>query len=183
MNIQFLKIRDVKSPQRSSSEEAGIDFFIPTLTNYFFKSLNECNPLHGRQYTILNRPGMEPEIELLSGGRILIPSGIKVFLQPSTCLQVNNKSGVATKEGLIYTAQVVDSTYYGEVHLGVANISKKSVYLTGSKKLLQRLHLPIILSEMEEVGLDEYNDLITNRPSERWDKGFGSNFETLKTKK
>lgn len=182
LNIQFVKTRDVISPQRSSLEEAGIDFFIPIFSQVFFNDLNKCNPLHGRHYTILNRPGSEPEIELLKGGRILIPSGIKVYLPFKTCLQVNNKSGVSSKEGLIYTAQVIDATYYGEVHLGIANISNKSVFLTGGKKLLQMLHLPIYTSEMQEVGTDEYNELVKLRPTERGDNGFGSNYEQLKNK-
>lgn len=42
--ISFLKIRDVKSPNRAHPFDAGIDFFIPKFTSSFVKDLKEKNP-------------------------------------------------------------------------------------------------------------------------------------------
>ena len=178
MNIEFVRVREVEVPRRASGEEAGIDFYIPKINHKLIEDINKNNILHGRHYTVLAHSFDDIiKIELFKGGRILIPSGIKVFLPHGTCLQVNNKSGRSTKDGLIFTAQVIDSTYYGEVHLGVANIGNNSVFLESNQKLLQMLHLPILLTEPLEIGEDEYEDLIKSRPSSRMDLGFGSDFE------
>lgn len=41
-----------------------------------------------------------------------------------------NKSGVATKDGLTFTAEIVDSPYTGEMHIGIQIIHlKKYGYL------------------------------------------------------
>ena len=43
-DIKFIKIRDVKSPERGTSEAAGIDFFIPWQSENFAADLKEKNP-------------------------------------------------------------------------------------------------------------------------------------------
>jgi dUTPase len=42
--IKFLKIRDVKSPERGNPTDAGIDFFVPKFNSKFIKDLIEKNP-------------------------------------------------------------------------------------------------------------------------------------------
>ncbi len=42
--ISFLKIRDVKSPDRAHPFDAGIDFFIPKFVPKFIKDLKDKNP-------------------------------------------------------------------------------------------------------------------------------------------
>lgn len=65
-------------------------------------------------------------IALKPGHRILIPSGIKGLLEPpASMLMAANKSGIATKKGLIFTAEIVDSPYVGEIHIGIYNTSQE----------------------------------------------------------
>ena len=56
--MKFTKIRDVKSPQRANSTDAGIDFFIPN-------DWDDTDLMHEHK-------------TLLPGQSVLIPSGIKV---------------------------------------------------------------------------------------------------------
>lgn len=42
--IKFLKIRDVKSPSRAFTYDAGIDFYVPKFDKKFIKDLKEKNP-------------------------------------------------------------------------------------------------------------------------------------------
>ena len=42
--ISFLKIREVKSPDRAHAFDAGIDFFVPKFTPEFINDLKEKNP-------------------------------------------------------------------------------------------------------------------------------------------
>lgn len=104
--------------------------------------------------------------------RINIPSGIYCQMEDSgRALIAHNKSGVASKHGLIYGAQVVDFEYQGEIHINVINTSSKVVRIYAGQKLMQFLELPIFTSDIEEV--DTLQNLYKGATS-RADGGFGS---------
>ena len=106
--------------------------------------------------------------------RILIPSGIRGLLEPrDSMLMAANKSGISTKKGLIYTAEIVDSPYTGEIHIGVYNTSHEVQIIEAGTKLVQFIHVPIYLTEPEEVTNGEfYND--ASDWGTRGNNGFGS---------
>ena len=104
--------------------------------------------------------------------RINIPSGIYCQMENSgRALIAANKSGVASKEGLIFGAQVVDFEYQGEIHINVINTSSKVVRIYSGQKLIQFLETPIFTSTIEEV--DTLQNLYKGATS-RADGGFGS---------
>ena len=104
--------------------------------------------------------------------RVNIPSGIYCQMaEPGRVLIAANKSGVASKEGLIYGAQVVDFEYQGEIHINVINTSSKVVRIYEGQKLIQFLETPIFTSDIEEV--DSLQNLYKGATS-RADGGFGS---------
>ena len=78
--MKFTKTRDVKSPTRANSTDAGIDFFIP-------------NDYEGT--------------DLVPGESAFIPSGVKVNVPEGFALIAFNKSGVAVKKNLHVGACVV----------------------------------------------------------------------------
>lgn len=164
--VKFLKTRDVKSPVRGTGEAAGIDFFVPNFTPDFLVDLIKKNP------------GIECSIDgnlhmcIKPQHRILIPSGIHTYLTPGTALIAANKSGIASKKGLVFAAQVVDSDYSGEVHIGVINTSDIPVVVSCGDKLIQFIHTPVLLSPLEEVDNDTFDKL--HDASERGAGGFGS---------
>ena len=175
MTIKFLKVRNVTSPSRANSYDAGIDFFVPELTEEFIKVLKEKNPsLHVK----LSEPHGNINIILNSLERILIPSGIHCQMyEPGRALIAANKSGVATKRGLIFGAQVVDYEYQGEIHLSLINVSEVPVIIESGMKILQFLETPVFNSDIEisvksSQGLDE-KTFYENETS-RGEKGFGS---------
>lgn len=92
------------------------------------------------------------------GSRIMIPSGIKSRMEkPGRALIAGNKSGVATKHGLVFGAQVVDYTYKGEIHLSLINTSTKNVRIYENMKILQFLETPVFNSEVKvEESFYEY---------------------------
>lgn len=158
--MKFAKTRDVKTPTRGTAASAGIDLFIP----------NDWN-------------GGEP-LDLQPGGNILIPSGIKVNVPAGHALIAFNKSGVASKKGLIVGACVIDEDYQGEVHLNVININQEfdttrdGVYfidsgyvkITPGEKLLQCILLPVNYAMPIEVTEENLYEEETTRGS----GGFGS---------
>lgn len=166
-SIFFIKTRSVISPQRNNPTDAGIDFFIPTFDSQFQKDLIDKNPT------------IDPSTQLFSDHlilnphqRILIPSGIKVKIEHGTSLIAFNKSGICTKTGLIFGAQVIDSDYSGEIHISLINTSQYPIAIKENQKIIQFIHLPIILSQLQWISEEEYNELV--KTSIRKDNGFGS---------
>jgi dUTPase len=104
--------------------------------------------------------------------RVNIPSGIYCQMQEEgRALIAANKSGIASKHGLIFGAQVVDFEYQGEIHINVINASSKVVRIYEGQKLIQFLETPIFNSEIEEV--ETLQNLYQGATS-RADGGFGS---------
>ena len=163
--IKFLKTREVKSPSRANKFDAGIDFYVPEFTPEFVKLLQEKNPeiYITDEYIILS-----------SNEKIFIPSGIHCQMAwPDRALIAANKSGVATKLGLVFTCQVVDYEYQGEIHIGLANISDGAVKITPGMKAIQFLETPIFISDIEiteEKTPKEFYEFETTRGA----GGFGS---------
>lgn len=159
--MKYIKIRDVKSPTRGTPQSAGIDFYIP----------NDWND--GKTY------------ELGPGERLLIPSGLKLKVPEGNALIAFNKSGVATKTGIIVGACVVDEDYQGEIHLSIINTNQPKEYwkdgywatdsgyveIEPGTKLMQFIAVPINYVHLEEVF--SINDLFPEE-SERGSGGFGS---------
>ena len=114
--MKFSRIRDVKIPTRANSTDAGIDFFIP----------NDM-----------------PKVELRSGDKCLIPSGIKVDVPEGYALIAFNKSGIATGRELQVGACVVDCGYQGEVHFHLFNYGNNVVWLHPGEKIVQFVLLPL----------------------------------------
>jgi dUTPase len=186
VQLEFTKIREVKSPNRANDGDAGLDFYIPKLT---VEDILKVGEKHDKDFTGINRKmygrgnlkfsGIETEglcVVVNPGGRILIPSGIKVLINPKeSMLMAANKSGVATKDGLTFTAEIVDSPYTGEMHIGIQNASNEPVYISlrEDKKIMQFVHVPIILSTPVEITNEEYEEKAKNWGT-RGDKGFGA---------
>lgn len=172
MELKYTKIRDVKSPVRGTAEAAGIDFFVPEYNETFKSDFEDKNP--DVWYSIFDKNPDNPYmwIILKPQQRVLIPSGIKTWMTPGTALIAANKSGVASKKGLIFGAQVVDSDYAGEVHISVINTSNEDVIIKTGEKLIQFIHTPVLLTPPEEV--DEFMFNALHDKSQRGTGGFGS---------
>lgn len=159
MYLKYAKVRDVKDPTRANPGDAGLDFFVPD--------------------------GPEP-IRIEAGGRVNLPSGIKVEVPFGFALVFFNKSGVAAKKGLLTGACIVDHGYKGEVHLNLINPGVDAVYLSPGDKAIQALLLPVILPSLLQVFEEElYADVMlagargagafgsTDRPVEIKERGVG----------
>lgn len=144
--MKYIKTRNVKDPNRGTSDSAGIDFYIP----------NDFND--GKQLT------------LHPNDSINIPSGIKVLLDKGTCGIFFNKSGIAVK-GMLVGAQVIDADYRGEVHLNIHNTSEYYQILTPGQKITQLIIQNIDLTVPKLISEDEYSQ---NDTTERGSGGFGS---------
>lgn len=123
--MQFVKTRDVKSPQYSSDGASGLDFFVPN--DMAWESFN-----------------------IYPGVGLLIPSGIMVELESLTCLLATNRSSLGTK-GLVVGATLIDEDYRGEIHLSVFNVSKQVITITRGQKLIQFVHIPFYRLPLKQL--------------------------------
>ena len=140
--MKFSKVREVRTPTRGTKESAGLDFYIPT--------------------------GFDQHV--LPGEKVLMPTGIKANIPKDTMIQVCNKSGIASKLGLLVGACIIDSDYQGEIILNLWNVSNKAVTIASGAKISQMILVPILFPTMEEV--DE--STLFDKETERGDGGFGS---------
>lgn len=175
--IRFTKTRQVVDPCRNNDTDAGIDFYVPTDLTIDelmgIPSNKTCRLKSGVNFRE-DTWGFVEEIILNPGQRILIPSGIQVLIEPEdSMLQANNKSGISSKQGLIFTAEVVDSPYVGEVHIGVVNTGVDPVTIIPGKKLVQFIHIPVYLTKPQHISNSEYNELAKDWGT-RGNNGFGS---------
>ena len=143
--LKIFKTKDVKTPSRGTPKSAGIDFYVP----HDFTSVS-LRPSH----------------------TILIPSGIKARIPEGYALVANNKSGVATKLGIIVGASVVDEDYTGEIHIHLLNVGTQVVNIHPGQKIIQFIlekqeYLSVEVAESEEILFSDLN-------TERGDGGFGS---------
>lgn len=159
--MQFIKTRDVKSPERVVGENAGIDFYVPNSNQDFIDALLSKNTefyikrkgerLSGVSYFDLEKN----QIVIAPHQDVIIPSGIKSKFGPELALIANNKSGVATKKKLIFGASVIDCSYQGEWHLHLINTSKKYQTIECGQKIIQFIPHLISTEEVEVLDIPE----------------------------
>lgn len=169
--IKFFKSRKVKTPTRGTSLSAGIDFYVPDYTDTFINDLIKKNSSSSLPL-LVQVSDNEAYITILPNGRALIPSGIHSYMDANSALIGANKSGVATKSGLVFGAHVIDADYTGEIHISVINTSNVPVTVKSGEKLIQFIHTPVLLSDFELVDQNAFNEL--HGVTERGDGGFGS---------
>lgn len=159
--MKFLRIRDVKSPERGTSKAAGIDFFVP---NDF------------------DRIVLFPQTD------VLIPSGVKMVIPEGYMLMAADKSGVVTsteacrkanripkKEAfnsvVVIGAKIVDEDYRGEIHIHIINVGSEPVIIKPGMKIAQFILVPVSYEELDEAYSEEY---LFDGISERGEGAFGS---------
>lgn len=145
MSVRFLKVRDVKSPERGTKYSAGIDFFVP----------NDFMPR-----------------AIAPGEDILIPSGIKVGLPLGTMLMGADKSGIASSKkakrrvgmeakdalpnsAVIIGAKIIDEDYPGEMHIHLINVGSEVVTIKPGQKVAQFIIVPVLYDLPQEVKSEE----------------------------
>jgi len=160
---------DVKAPVRDAGN-AGVDFFIPNATVEFINAFTAKNHPENAYMTVESN-----KIFIMPHGRVNIPSGIRSYLSPNVALEAQNKSGIATKHGLVYGASVVDANYQGIIHISLINTTDKVVELPLGMKAVQFLPRLIDISPVEvynNMSLEEfYKDF---EFSNRGEGAFGS---------
>lgn len=107
-------------------------------------------------------------IELKSGERKLVPTGIAMQIPVGYGGFIFPRSGLAHKNGISMSngVGVIDSDYTGEIKVALCNISDTDYVINPGDRIAQMVIMPYAAAELEEVDcLDE---------TERGNGGFGS---------
>lgn len=161
--IGYMKLLEVKSPNRGTNKSAGIDLFIPENTADFFNVFRKYN-----QNTLYSTEG----ILLAPFKDVLIPSGLKFKIPSDTMLMVANKSSVSTKKKLIHGAHIIDEDYTGQILIHLINTHNKHVFLSFGEKITQVILVPILYPSLIEYPTTD--ELYRDHTSMRGEGGFGS---------
>ena len=163
---------DVKRPERDFGN-AGIDVFIPFNSGTFVQAFNEKNKPENA-YLDVNENG-DDVIRIEPHGRVNIPSGLRSRFCVNIALEAQNKSGIATKLGLVYGASTVDASYQGIIHISLINTTSKMIEIPLGMKIVQFIPRLIDISEVsvcDDTTFDEfYRDF---EHTNRGEGGFGS---------
>ncbi|HMS90639.1 MAG TPA: hypothetical protein PKC87_00240 [Candidatus Absconditabacterales bacterium] len=162
--MYIIKTREVKTPERGTELSSGIDFFIPTDLTEITVTPTET-VIHDKKTII------DSEITIDPGCGALIPTGIKMIIEPGFDLVFDNKSGVASKKGLIIGAKVVDSDYRGEVHIHLINTTNSVQKLKLGEKVAQAIIRPVVLVSPQIITNEDFEKACN---TERGEGGFGS---------
>lgn len=174
MNIKFAKVFDVKTPNRNNSDlNVGVDFYMPAYSREFMVQLSEKNSNNDVKCFLarLDDKDLRMYIEIGPHSQVNIPSGIRVILPTDRCLNAFNKSGIATKYGLLVGAQLIDPNYRGQIHINLHNNTDKVVRLEEGQKIAQFAELEFYTDPWEEIEVDQYE--AEPMPDDRGTRGFG----------
>lgn len=133
--IEYLKIRDVKDPVRNEGAvgfvDAGIDFHIPEFSESYASELEALN-IKG---FVVSETADTPSMFIAKNTIFKIPLGVKVKFSFDVAMRAGNKSGVATKQYVVYGADTIDAAYQGEwIFNGIA---LKDTVLKFGQKIIQ----------------------------------------------
>ena len=144
MKLRCYKVRkSAKLPTRAHSSDAGMDLFF-------------CPPPN---------PDLPKQIESVPPfSNSLFPTGVKIEVPEGYMLEIKNKSGIASKRGLLVGACVVDRGYTGEIFVNLHNITHRSQTFYPGDKIAQAVFVKIT-TDIELVEAENIYDEETSRGS------------------
>ncbi|CAN7321116.1 dUTP diphosphatase [Brevundimonas sp. LjRoot202] len=110
----------------------------------------------------------ETPMILAPGARALVPTGLKIALEPGYEAQVRPRSGLALKHGLtcLNSPGTIDSDYRGEVGVILANLGQEPFVIRRGERIAQ-----LVVARCEQAALVEVEAL---DQTARGAGGFGS---------
>ena len=110
----------------------------------------------------------ETPVILPPGGRALVPTGLKIALEPGFEAQVRPRSGLALKHGLtcLNSPGTIDSDYRGEVGVILINHGQEPFAIKRGERIAQ-----LVIAKCEQAAMIE---VATLDETARGAGGFGS---------
>ena len=152
MKVRVQRLHEeAKMPVRAHATDAGMDlFFCPAPRDDIPKQVESVLP-HGSS---------------------LFPTGLKIEVPEGYMLEIKNKSGIASKRGLLVGACVVDRGYTGEIFVNLHNPSDRTQTIHAGQKIAQAVFVKI----REDIQIIE-SENIYDKETSRGDGALGSTGE------
>ena len=152
LKVRVQKLHDnAKLPVRAHPTDAGMDLFVCPAP----------------------RDDIPKQIEsVLPHGSSLFPTGLKIEVPEGYMLEIKNKSGIASKRGLLVGACVVDRGYTGEIFVNLHNPSDRTQTIHAGQKIAQAVFVKI----REDIQIIE-SENIYDKETSRGDGALGSTGE------
>lgn len=153
-----------KEPIRGTVHSAGMDIYTPEITSQFCKDLYEKNKTQARKSFIHGGEDetysvTERDLYIMPHARIIIPTGLRFLIPEGTYLEVANRGSVASQQGLIYGAHIVDEDYISPVFINLINTTDNTIYLKPGTRIAQLLHKEYIKSTLKKVDISTFLNL------------------------
>ena len=173
--LQFLKLYNVKDPQREIGN-AGIDFFIPEMSEKFAQNFYKLNENTEAKLEIAeNEDGsIQRYVIIKPNGNVLIPSGLCSLMPIDDGLLLCNKSSIATKLRLDLGAKLIDHSYEGEIVFHLENRTSRYRILDLGMKIVQGIPIKIDIDEIKVVNDVPKEKFYEEHMKTRLDGKFGS---------
>jgi dUTP pyrophosphatase len=123
ISVRVQRLHDnTKLPDRAHAWDAGMDLF----------------------YCPAPKEELPNQIEtILPHGTSVLPTGLKIEVPEGYMLEIKNKSGIASKRGLLVGACVVDRGYTGEVFVNLHNVTQRNQIIKSGQKIAQAVFVKI----------------------------------------
>jgi dUTP pyrophosphatase len=161
--VKVLIKTDNELPTYGSEKAAGFDFKAD------FTGKNETTDFIGEGF---HYSKIQNQIIVHAhGGRVLIPTGVRIGLPDGYELQVRPRSGLALKNGIsvLNTPGTVDSDYYGFIGIILLNTGKLDFVVNEGDRIAQG-----VLKRVEQVEWVKVDTVEELGQSQRGENGFGS---------
>lgn len=114
------------------------------------------------------RAKIDSPLVIPPGGRVLVPTGLKIALPRGWEAQIRPRSGLAWKHGItvLNSPGTIDADYRGEIKIILVNLGTDDFQIHGGERIAQMVITRVWQAHfVEKEGLDE---------SHRGEGGFGS---------
>lgn len=114
------------------------------------------------------RAAVESDVTLAPGGRLAVPTGLRLEIPAGFEGQVRPRSGLALRHGVTVANApgTIDSDYRGEVQVLLVHLGDQPFVIRRGERVAQLVLSPVVRAELAEVESLE--------PSDRGSGGFGS---------
>lgn len=99
------------------------------------------------------------ETQISAGAIVLVPTGVKAYMQPGEVLYLYDRSSNPRKKGLVLinSVGVIDGDYYnnpaneGHIFAQMKNITDQTVVLEAGERIVQAVFAPFLIADGDEA--------------------------------
>ncbi|WP_461215461.1 dCTP deaminase/dUTPase family protein [Lacticaseibacillus sp. GG6-2] len=145
----------LKLPERQTKNAAGYDFF--AREDFVLKSIWRYDFIRLFRLIKNEHPLTAEDMQRASSilKPLLVPTGIKAYMQPNEVLVLANRSSNPLKRGLVIPngIGVIDADYYnnpsneGEIFIQMVNCSPRDVVIAKGERIGQGIFMPYLLAD------------------------------------